>query len=864
MLSDENHPRIYTLLHFHHIHTRVFALIMRRATSLIHCNSLFILFILIITINHVIHVQSTAVIAIDFGTDLRVSMARSGASSMDLVLNTESRRKTSSVVGILGNDRLFGTNALYSLQKHPDRVYSGLKSLLGCAWNSTKVQEYLKLYPNAPLVQDVNRTYGIAMHHPDFDTLFTIEELVAMELSYLRNLAEKASQETVQEVVIAIPPCMDIYARNALLDAAEIAGLRVLELMHDVTAAALQYIIPLIPSLTETPKLYIFYNIGAEYATASLISYSQKQTTDTYGSNITAPFVDAIAHESISSGLGSSIIDEKIRQAFISMFHKEHPSVPIDGLVNNHKAMLRLLNEAQRMKQIFTINDELSSTLESLHDDRDLHIVFSRSMMEELCSDMKTPYVRPIRTLLEKTHRSLDQIESIVLFGGGSRVPFVRQAIKDYAGESKVTQNINIDEVIANGACLRSAALSKKFVVKDVRIIDRLSWSSYIRELGEDTLTPLFSPNTPLDTKKHITLRRNTDFSLEFHYNTDLSSSPQKLAQIDINHVASTIKEIDPTILVEEPKIKIAVQFDESAIINVEKVNLLWIYSKNITILNDTNSTNTTNNTNTTTINKTSIVDLPFEQVFSFPRLSSSVRALCIERSNWLNNVELEKRQKQETRNALEYFAYKVRDLMKDNSFISFIIPSLKEQISDTLKQVMDKIEDMEEFAIEQYQQELNRLEKLVKPIIDRQDNQNKLASIASSFRAFMSNVSSTLEGIVNKTEKHTRLIQKIKESKEWLETKTKEQKSKKNHEEPILWAHDIESKMKELENDKNNILSGKQNENISMNDIDFDKLPKEFLDNFFKNDNLDPEIVEKYKKWLEGNEKKEKEHQEL
>nr|CAG8458621.1 14126_t:CDS:10 [Entrophospora candida] len=411
---------------------------------MIEKQSLFVFtFFTLLILNSLSIIEAATVIGIDYGTDwFKVSIVKPGIP-LNIVLNRDSKRKTQSVITIRDNERLYGSDAVNIGARFPSNTYFSLKRLLGRVVDDKYVQEYKSNFPNK-IIKDPIR--GTVLFQHNETTTFSVEELVAMQLSHAKKQAEVTAQEEVKDSVITVPPYYNQFERQAILDAAEIAGLRVLSLINDQTAVGINYAITHSSSITEDPQIHLFYDMGAGSTKASVIKFNIVNNKDAGPFNKT--FINL---EVLSTGydrtLGGQEFDLRLKKYFATKFDNLHSNKLKESIFKSDRAMTKLFKEANRVKQILSANTETMASIENLHEEKDFRIAISRNELESITNDL-------------------------IKLGGGIRVPAVQNMLKGLIGEDKIAQNLNGDEAAVLGAGFRGAGLSHHFKVKEVKVTD--------------------------------------------------------------------------------------------------------------------------------------------------------------------------------------------------------------------------------------------------------------------------------------------------------------------------------------------------------------------------------------------------------
>ncbi|KAJ4946890.1 hypothetical protein JOQ06_008933 [Pogonophryne albipinna] len=221
---------------------------------------------------------TVAVMSVDLGSEwMKVAIVKPGVP-MEIVLNKESRRKTPIAVCLKENERLLGDSALGVSVKTPKTVYRHLQSLLGKKHNNLQVALYQKRFPEHQLLEHPVR--GTVYFKNSEETQFTPEELLGMMLNYSRGLAQDFAEQPVKDAVITVPAFFNQAERRAVLQAAQMAGLKVLQLINDNTAVALNYGVFRRKDIDNTVKNIMFYDMGSGSTTATIVTYQTVKTKE--------------------------------------------------------------------------------------------------------------------------------------------------------------------------------------------------------------------------------------------------------------------------------------------------------------------------------------------------------------------------------------------------------------------------------------------------------------------------------------------------------------------------------------------------------------------------------------------------------
>ncbi|XP_026184642.1 hypoxia up-regulated protein 1 isoform X2 [Mastacembelus armatus] len=529
------------------------------------------------------HTVTVAVMSVDLGSEwMKMAIVKPGVP-MEIVLNKESRRKTPAIVCLKENERLFGDSALGVSVKNPKTVYRHLQILLGKKHDNLQVALYQKRFLEHQLQKDPMR--GTVYFKNSEEMQYTPEELLGMVLNYSRGLAQDFAEQPIKDAVITVPAFFNQAERRAVLQAAQMAGLKVLQLINDNTAVALNYGVFRRKDIDNTAKNVMFYDMGSGSTTATIVTY---QTVKTKESG-TQPQLQ-IRGVGFDRGLGGFEMDLRLRDHLAKLFNEQKKSKK--DVRENHRAMAKLLKEAQRLKTVLSANVDFMAQVEGLMDDIDFKAKVTRAEFEKLCADLFERVPGPVQDALTAAEMKLDEIEQVILVGGSTRVPKVQEVLLKAVRKEELGKNINADEAAAMGAVYQAAALSKAFKVKPFLVRDATVFPiqvEFTRETEEDGIKTLkqnkrvlFQRMAPYPQRKVITFNRyNDDFAFDINYG-DLSFLSQEdisvfgslnLTTVKLSGVGSSFQKHADA---ESKGIKAHFNMDESGLLLLDRVESVF------------------------------------------------------------------------------------------------------------------------------------------------------------------------------------------------------------------------------------------------------------------------------------------------
>ncbi len=322
--------------------------------------------------------EGIAVISIDLGSEfMKIGIVKPGVP-MEIVLNKESRRKTPLAVSLRGLEREFGGLALSQSIKKPKTAYLYLTTILAKSLDSPALKAYMEKYPFYEIKENPE-TKTIYFQH-DENTTYTPEELLAMILDHARELAADYGEQGIDAAVISVPAYFNQAERKAVLQAAELAGLKVLQLLNTNTAAGLNYGVFRRKDFNTTGNTFMFYDMGATATTATIATFHLIKQKDDYEAN----------PQMVIRGVG---FDQTLGGQAFTMRLAKHMAEDFKAktkkdVFSNPKALIKVYKEADRVKSVLSANADHMAQIEGLMDDVDFKLKVTRKELEEMCADL--------------------------------------------------------------------------------------------------------------------------------------------------------------------------------------------------------------------------------------------------------------------------------------------------------------------------------------------------------------------------------------------------------------------------------------------------------------------------------------------
>ncbi|KAH8804818.1 heat shock protein 70 family [Xylogone sp. PMI_703] len=445
-----------------------------------------------------------SVVGVDLGT-LNTVIAVARNRGVDVITNEVSNRATPSLVGFGPKSRYLGEPAKTQEISNLKNTVGSLKRLAGRSLKDPDVQ-IEQDYVSASLV-DINGEVGAEVTYLGKKEKFTSTQLVAMFLSKIKQTASAELKQPVSDIVISVPAWFTDVQRRSLMDASEVAGLKLLRLMNDTTASALGYGITKLdlPSAEEKPRRVAFIDIGHSNYTCSIVEFRKGELT-----------VKATTYD---RHFGGRDFDRALVEHFAKEF-KERYKIDIK---TNPKAMVRVAAAAEKMKKILSANSQAPLSIESLMNDVDVTAMMTREEMEALVEPLLKRVHVPLEQALADAKLKVEDIDIVELVGGSTRVPALKERIQKFFGKP-LSFTLNQDEAVARGCAFSCAILSPVFRVRDFAIHDivnypiEFTWEKSPDIPDEDTSLTVFNKGNVMPSTKILTFYRKEPFNLEAKY----------------------------------------------------------------------------------------------------------------------------------------------------------------------------------------------------------------------------------------------------------------------------------------------------------------------------------------------------------
>jgi len=661
----------------------------------------------------------SSVVGIDVGCGTtKIGAAR--ARGVDVLANESSQRLTPSLISFGQKSRAIGEGAATMQTSNFKNTIGSLKRILGRTLSTLEEEE--KKFINAELV-DVQGEVGVKVRFANEQQTFSATQLMGMYLGKMRDQASKElGGSAVSDVVISVPQWYTDVQRRAMLDAAAIANLNPLRLMNDTTATALGYGITKtdLPE-ADAPRHVVFCDFGLSSYQVAVVAFSKGQLT--------------VLGQASDRHFGGRDFDLALLQHFATEFKTKYK---ID-VMSNQKAIFRLAAGCERLKKVLSANALAPLNVESLMEDIDASSQLKREEFEELIAPLLERVTKPLESALAQAGLTKDDIHSVEVVGGSSRVPALKERVAAFFGKT-LSFTSNQDEAVCRGCTLACASLSPVFKVREFTVHDvtaypiKVTWEKAADVPDEDTELVVFQPNNPIPSTKIMTFYRKEPFALSAHY-----AEPDALPK-GINPWLGDfqIKGVTPTAQGDHSIVKVKARLNLHGVLNFESAYVVEEVEKEEDVPVDAAAMDTDGAAPKTEKRKVKKVqrknDLPI--VSGLGGKEASLLAELKEKEGQMYASDKLVLDTEDRKNALEEFIYDQRSRL-DERYKAFVKADEKEKYLAALNEQEEWLysDEGEDALKSAYVEHLDALKKIGDPIAFRWSENEERPKAASALR---------------------------------------------------------------------------------------------------------------------------------
>ncbi|CAN6568777.1 unnamed protein product [Malus baccata var. baccata] len=407
---------------------------------------------------------------------------------VEIIVNDQGNRTTPSCVAFTETERLVGDSAINQIIRNPTNSIFDAKRLIGRRFNDATVQSDLKLWP-FKVTEGPGGKPLIVVTNEGQEKQFAAEEISAMVLAKMREIAEAYLNSTVKNAVITVPAYFNDSQRQATKNAGNTAGLNVMRIINEPTAAAIAYGIDKKAGWYSKRNVMIF-DLGGGTLDVSLLTIG-----------------DGVFEVKATAGdthLGGEDFDNKMVDFCVEQFKKKH-NLDVSG---NSKALRRLRSACEKAKRRLSFTSATDIEIDCLYEGTDFYTTITRAKFEQLNMDFFNKCLEPVEKCLKDSNMEVSSVHDVVLACGSSRIPKVQQLLQDVFKGKQLCKSINPDEAIAYGAAVQAAVLSGNGngKLQDFTLLDVTPLSLGVETQGKHVMTVVIPRNSSIPIKRSITL----------------------------------------------------------------------------------------------------------------------------------------------------------------------------------------------------------------------------------------------------------------------------------------------------------------------------------------------------------------------
>merc|ERR1712212_863814 len=584
---------------------------------------------------------------------------------VEIIANDQGNRITPSYVAFTADgERLVGDAAKNQLTTNPENTVFDAKRLIGREFTDKTVQSDIKFFPFK--LVDKNSKPHVQVETSQGEKTFAAEEISAMVLVKMKETAEAFLGKKVTHAVVTVPAYFNDAQRQATKDAGVIAGLNVMRIINEPTAAAIAYGM----DKKEGEKNVLVFDLGGGTFDVSLLT------------------IDNGVFEVISTNgdthLGGEDFDQRVMEHFIKLYKKKKGK----DLRKDNRAVQKLRREVEKAKRALSSAHQVRIEVESLFEGEDFSETLTRAKFEELNMDLFKGTLKPVQKVLEDADMQKKEIDEIVLVGGSTRIPKIQSLVKEYFNGKEPSKGINPDEAVAYGAAVQAGVLSGEGEAEGIVLLDVCPLTLGIETVG-GVMTKIIPRNSVVPTKKSQIFSTAADnqqtVSIQvFEGERPMTKDNHLLGKFDLTGIPPAARGV--------PQLEVTFEIDVNGILRVSAEDKGTGNKEKIEIKNDANRLTPEE------------VERMIKDAEDFAEEDKKVAECAV------------------AKNELEQYVYSLKNQVADEEKLGGKLDDEeKETINDGIESTIEWLDESGETAeAEEIKKMKEKLENIVKPIIGK------------------------------------------------------------------------------------------------------------------------------------------------